>query len=383
MTDYILSIIIPTKNRQFYCKKAVEQILTINNPSIQIVIQDNSDDNSLQDEIIALGSAQVKYHYHSGVISFVDNFSEAIILADGKYLCMIGDDDGVLPNIIDAVHLAEEQGYDAIIPGLNSVYCWPTPTPFIKNAEKGYLCLSFLKEGEYEIDPHYGLMQLMKSAGQNYQSLDLPRIYHGIVAKTALERVNKKTGKYFGGLTPDIYMSVALGVVCKKVCRLRYPITVSGMCPKSGSSDSATGKHTGNLEDAPHFRGHSLYEWDQKAPRIYSVESIWAETALQALKDFNETAIYNMFRVDRLDAICLWKYPQFKDIIKKHAKEHKVSTLKLYLLKFHFQYTKIIKSVLRKVFRKRNSVKKYYNVAEIGEAVDLTQIVLGKLETNK
>ena len=170
MKKYILSVIIPTKNRQFYCKKAVEQILAINNPKIQIVIQDNSDIDSLQNEIAKFNSPQIKYHYHSGIISFVDNFSEAVTLADGKYLCMIGDDDGVLPNIIDAVELAEEKGYDAIIPGLNSVYCWPTPTPFIKNAENGYLCLSFLRKGEYEIDSYYGLKQLMKTAGQDYQT---------------------------------------------------------------------------------------------------------------------------------------------------------------------------------------------------------------------
>ena len=86
---------------------------------------------------------------------------------------------------------------------------------------------------------------------------------------------------------------------------MNYPITVSGICPTSGSADSATGRHTGKLEDAPHFRGHASYEWDNKAPAIYSVESIWGETVLKALKDFNDIKSYEWKKIQSVIVVFL------------------------------------------------------------------------------
>ena len=371
MGEYLLSIIIPTKNRQKYCMIAVKEILKFKNDVIEVVIQDNSDSDILRGELEALKNRSLKYHYHPGSLSFVDNFSEAVSLATGRYICMIGDDDSVLPNIISVTENANANEYDAIIPGLNAVYCWPTEKPFIKHAENGYLCLSFVKDKVYEVNLEKGLTQLLAHGGQGYQGYDLVRLYHGIVKKDCIEEVIRLTGKCFDGLTPDIYISVALSLICKKVLRLGYPITISGICPRSGSSDSATGKHTGKLQDAPHFKGHKNYQWDKKAPLIYSVESIWAETVCHALRNFKQDAYYQEFRVDVLDAICLSKYPQFKNEILKHAKEFNFSNLRIRYLSLKYKLVAFLNRVAKKLLRKKSDVKKYYNIQSILDAVDI------------
>lgn len=376
MKDYLISIVIPTKNRQKYCIEAIKQIISLDMTEVQIVIQDNSDDIGLEEFIKELKSEDIIYNYHGGVLSFVDNFSEAISLADGEYICMIGDDDGVLPNILEVTKYAKENQIDAIIPMLNAVYCWPSDRPFIKKAENGYLCLSYIKKTFKQINSLNGLQDLMRTGGQNYQSLHLPRVYHGIVKREMLNMVREKTGNYFNGLTPDIYMAVALALVCKKVYKLEYPFTISGICPKSGSADSATGKHTGKLEDAPHFKGHESYEWDEKAPKIYSVESIWAETVLHALKDFKADKYYNEFRVDILDSICLKKYPQFSPDIENHARSFGFSKSRLLLFGSFNQYKILAKKIIKRLIRKKDVVKKFYNVFDINEAVEITMVEL-------
>ena len=113
----LLSIVIPTKNRQQYCLAAVKQIISLNLDKTQVVIQDNSDDRSLEKnlkQVIEYG--KVKYHYREGVISFVDNFSEAVSLCDGEYICMIGDDDGILPNIKNSEDKKQEVSVLQIMP---------------------------------------------------------------------------------------------------------------------------------------------------------------------------------------------------------------------------------------------------------------------------
>ncbi len=372
--EYKLSIIIPTKNRQEYCEKVIEQILSLNLCGVQLVIQDNSDDGSiLKGKIDALSHADVLYNYHAGELSFVDNFSEAVSLASGEYLCMIGDDDGVLPTIMPVLDMAIKGGYDAVIPGLNAVYSWPMENPFFKGAEKGYLCLSYIKNKQQNVDCKKGLKGLLATGGQRYQELDIPRIYHGLVKRSCVEKIKEKTGHYFGGLTPDIYVAAALCFTCEKVCRLSYPVTVSGICPRSGSSDSATGKHTGKLADAPHFRGHESYEWDKKIPYIYTVESIWAETTVKALLDFDAAEAYEQFSVAALDALCLCKYPQFKEELCAHAKEHGLNPRKLALKGKRDKRAAFIKRVVRRLFRKKGEVKKYYEVTDISLAATITE----------
>ena len=106
----LLSIIIPTKNRQVYCLKSIRQILGVVSKDVEIIVQDNSDDNSLSEEFKSQEFEMVKYNYHSGVLSFVDNFSEAVSLCSGKYVCMIGDDDGVLPIIEKVTKYCDKKG---------------------------------------------------------------------------------------------------------------------------------------------------------------------------------------------------------------------------------------------------------------------------------
>lgn len=377
--NYLLSVIIPTKNRQYYCLAVVHQILGLKEPNMQIVIQDNSDEPILENEIAAFNTTNVKYHYHPGVLSFVDNFSEAVSISDGKYLCMIGDDDGILPNVMNAIELMVKEGYDCLIPGLNSVYCWPSESPFVKNGANGYLCLAYINNCSRVVNIQKGLQDLLKKGGQGYQECDIPRLYHGIVKRDVVDEIRRRSDKYFDGLTPDIYIAVALCFTCKKVCRVYYPITVSGMCPKSGSADSATGKHTGELKDAPHFRGHKQYSWDSKAPEIYSVESIWGETVLHALKNFGAKELYDQFNVRALDSICYLKYPQFRERIIKHANAYNIPKLFLQFACIKMQCIFIIKKIWFRVFRKRGSVKKYWNVEDISCAVDLTMKTVNQL----
>lgn len=379
-TDMLLSIVIPTKNRQKYCFAAVKQILSLKLLDTQVIVQDNSDDCSLKNELKDfIENGMVKYHYREGVISFVDNFSEALSLCDGEYVCMIGDDDGILPNIESVAKSAKERNLDCVIAGLNAVYVWPSGKSIIKGGEKGYLCLSYIKKEEEIVDAKRGLKQLINHAGQDYQKLDLPRVYHGIAKREKLEEIKGIAGNYFKGLTPDIFIAVALAVVCNNVVRIHYPITISGICPRSGSSDSATGKHTGELKDAPHFKGHDNYQWDKKAPAIYSVESIWAETAMHALHIFNKEKLYDDFNVGLLDAICLKKYPQFKDIIIRHAKDNNSCIL-------YWNFVLNVKSklfVIWKVYRRlvniKFGVKKYYAVKDIDQAVRITSSEYQKL----
>lgn len=360
MNKYLLSVIIPTRNRQKYCKAAVNQILDHNWEGVEICIQDNSDYDSLHDWIDSLHDNQVVYNYHPGNLSFVDNFSEAVSLAHGDYLCMIGDDDGVLPSILTLVETMIREKADAAIPALNFIYFWPSLQHIVENSEQGLLLAHLYSEqtgGRVKVinGGERGLIKLLRNGVQDYYGYNIPRLYHGIVKREILEGIKDTTGHYFGGLTPDMYMAAALSLTCKKILRVNYSITISGICPKSGSSDSATGKHTGDLKDAPHFRGHNDYEWNELIPAFYSVDSIWGDTLLHALKEFKREDLIKKFNLALFSGLCLNKYCEYSNLILQHAKNNgcTVSLIKRNLAVYKIK--NIIKRIKAKIERTFNS----------------------------
>lgn len=378
INKYIISIIIPTKNRQKYALKAIEQILSIESDNIQLVIQDNSDKDSLRMEISKFdGDNRLKYNYTNKILSFVDNFSEAVSLADGEYICMIGDDDGIMPDILKIVEWAKDNNIDAISPSINAVYIWPSEKKLMDNTENGYMCITYISDRVEFCDTSLAIKKLMSFGGQKYLTTDMVKLYHGVVKKECMEKIRSMTGRYFGGLTPDIYASVALSVVSDRVVKINYPITISGICNTSGSADSVTGKHTGELKDAPHFKGHIKYDWSNEVPKFYSVETIWADTALHVLRDLNKSQYIKNFNVAAINMYCLNKYPEFKAIIKEHSDLYKIGNYKVLIEYLRLPVLDLFKRIVRRVTRKKNDVIKIYNIKDIKVA---QEIVLNNLD---
>lgn len=367
----LLSILIPTRNRQKYCIGAIKEILSIGSERIEICVQDNSDDNSLEYEIKAIGSSSVIYNYHRGVLSFVDNFSEAITISSGEYLCLIGDDDGILPNIIPAIQYMKENNLDVLVPSLNACYFWPSDTPLYPKAENGYLALTKDRFNIKKIDPILSLDNFVKNGLIDYLSFDMPKLYHGIVKKGVLQEIKNVTGNYFQGLTPDIFMATALCFVAKKFEMVDYPVTIAGICPMSGSSDSATGKHTGDLKDAPHFRGHNNYEWEKLIPPFYSVETIWAETALKCLRMFGKDDIIKKINLPLFYQHCLNKFPQFKDIIFETATLNNINIPENYIVKQENICVRFSRRVINRILNGRP--KRFYDVIDITAAKEIIE----------
>ena len=162
MDKYLLSIIIPTKNREEYCIKTIDHILkTIDHrDDIQIVIQDNSSSQLIEQHINIINNSQIKYLQNKEIISFVDNFHIAVDNADGSYIMMIGDDDGILPYLIDVLNIAHKRQIDAIIPDLGAVYFWPSNKDIIKNSREGMLIHSKRPISVKRVNTKIGLQKI-------------------------------------------------------------------------------------------------------------------------------------------------------------------------------------------------------------------------------
>jgi glycosyltransferase involved in cell wall biosynthesis len=292
LTNPLMSIVIATKNREYYCIESIKSILSIDSNEIELAISDNSDSEIVKNFVSALSDNRLVYEHDNSQISSIDNFNKCVGLASGEYVCMIGDDDSVLPNILEVVKWAKLNNIDSICSNNLIDYYWPKARIGFDN---GLLIYPTKNHKKKYVNSKKVLRDLIENGIVNHHQYPLPKIYHGIVKRTLLLDIKSKTGNFFGGLSPDIYSSIALSCLIDKHCEIALPFTIAGACAKSSTAENLTGKHSGELKDIPHLKNRHGYVWDEKIPKYYSVYTIWCESALHSLSDMREEKLYNKF----------------------------------------------------------------------------------------
>lgn len=299
MIKPLLSIVIATKNRTEYCIAAIKSIREINVDLVEINIADNSDDTVIKDFLESEKYQNLNYIYDPQPKSSIDNFNLAMGLATGEYVCMIGDDDTILPSILELTKWAKKNDVDSISCSNYIGYYWPGA---YSKFPQGVLFIPKCKAEIKKIDVESKLKSLIYNGMVEFSQYSLPKTYHGIVKLERLYEIKRITGNFYGGLSPDIYSAVALACIVKSHYSVTKPFTIAGVCSKSTASASIRGEHSGKLSNAPHFKYRGNYLWDKKVPEYYSISTIWSESGLKALIDLNKIQYYNQFRSYRMHA---------------------------------------------------------------------------------
>jgi glycosyltransferase involved in cell wall biosynthesis len=389
MENYILSIGIATKDREQYCIAAIQSILDYKFDNIQIVIADNGNTTLISDYVKELGLPFIKYVHEKEPLSFVENFNRIIEHCQGKYVTIIGDDDSVLSNIVPLVHWMDKNQVDALTSSRYLSYFWPNGVN--SSYKDALLNIPVSKNTTKVIDVTTNINRFIKGGFIDYLSYDLPKIYHGIIRKEKLDEYKQITGVYFGGLTPDIYSAVALAFVISKNVIYDKPFSIAGVCPTSGSHQAMSNKHIGsNIYEAPHFRNRGAYQWDNGIPPFYSVTTIWAETAIKAIRDMKKDQLLASFNIQNLYAHLLWE-TRHHDISLLEDCEKAIAISKENLnIKANEQQVEPnvthkaenksanIKAMILKLIRKvypnfRKGVRTYENVQDIQQAIQIIQ----------
>ena len=371
----IISILIATKNRIPYCINTIETILQLPNKNFNLIVQDNSDSKELFDYVSNfISDSRLIYNYTPPPFSSIDNFNAALELASGEYVCLIGDDDGICSQIFEVVEWASKNKIESICPKIFCEYIWPDSLGTNDDAK---LAIPDTEGTIKSVDTSKLLTRFFEQGALDYLSMGFPKLYHGIVKMECLERIKDKTGNYLGGLSPDIYAAITLACTVKSHVVIDFPLTIAGSCKQSTTIASVKGKHSGNLKNAPHFRDRGIYIWDSLIPPIYSIETIWAETALKALEDMKRTDLRILFNVDVFTIKNILRntnkstYFVFETI--KHLKKNKTNVLrylKLVFLFFNFIFEFIIKRFFKtRILKVSNST--FNKVPDIKSATDI------------
>jgi len=346
----LLSIVIPTKNRQRYAFSTIKSILSISHKSLELIVHDNSDSNNLEKKLSeSIKDSRLVYRYNNSPLSAIHNFDYAMQFVNGEYVCFIGDDDGINPEIMRVIEWANKNDLDAIIPSNPVTYAWPS----VKNS--GELTIYPFTQKYNKIDVSKNLIFFLNSGAVYYLNYKLPKVYHGIVKKKCLDQVYNKLGYYFGGLSMDIFSSIAISSFYpKKVVSIDYPITIAGTSYESNKTHRTEEAKDTKLSNAPHFNNRGPYKWSNSVPSIYSGTSIWAESGIHALEDLNRfDLISEINRYKMVAEIALDSHQNQKRMLNTflNPKQNKYKYIKYYFEKNRIRLKRLLAKIFNRLFK--------------------------------
>lgn len=383
MNDFLLTIVIATKNRTVYCIEAIKSIVAIQSNNIQIAIADNSDSEEVKEFVKSINSPNVAYVYDGSPTSSIANFNKALALAKGEYVCMIGDDDGITTELLAITQWAKDNNIDAVVGSLSANYRWENTgasnTVFTKMTGSTLTITNFDCKVQH-VNLEKSLQLLMKGGCTNYLDFLFPKLYHGLVKRSYFDEIKQETGNYLNGLSPDIYSAITLACKIKNLVYIDYPITIPGVCAVSTSIIEGQNKsNSKKIEDIPHLKNRGEYHWSEFVPRFYCVQTIWADSGFAALKDMGRVDLIGKFNKYALYSKILIADKSLKSLLQTHlitdSKRNNSSYIKEYMLTYinyicFFTKQFLIRSLRRlKIIFKIGEYEEITNLRTINEAM--------------
>lgn len=276
----LLSILIPTKDRyETLIPVLCEIARSIRDPRLELVVCDNSRERQLGVmEAVAAADPRISLHYFAEDLSIVENTERGIALCRGDYICFIGDDDLVAPSIMSIVEWLRDQAVDCLI--YPPARYWWSNVDFARKTlaqRPGVFWLPRARGGAIKrLESGHQIDAVLARGGVSY--MQLPRLYHGIASRRAVEGVRARFGRFVAGSSPDMAFSMSLALTTERYLSIDYPVTVFGASRNSGGGRTAARRHYGRIEDQAHLPAGLLDRWDPRLPRIWSEQTIYPQT---------------------------------------------------------------------------------------------------------
>lgn len=314
----LLSIAIPTHNRSRYAVHAIRSLLALPDPRLEVIVSDTSTDGELAAALAGAHGAlradpRLKYLRPAERLDMTGNHNFALAAATGEYVCLIGDDDTIAPEALEAAEWASRHGVDAIAPEVVANYAWPDFRSRYFGAGHAARLYVAGRVGDWAwVDSAQALDAALAGAAQGTEGL--PKIYHGLVRRALLERMRAGSGDYFHGSSPDVSGAMGLAAVCSRFLVVRYPLTVPGASGGSNTGRSALNQHKGRLGGEAQTRAFVEKGWSAGVPKFFSVETVWAHAALETLTQLAPQRVRD-YNFARLIGVCLELHHEYRDEI--------------------------------------------------------------------
>lgn len=367
-----LSVVVPTKNRYNCLTQLVSVFNQFHDPTVEFVIQDNSDDNTeFLRFVTQLKDDRIKYYFESDWLSVNDNCELGISNSCGRYVCLIGDDDGVMPWIGTVANWLNEEGLDALVCELPH-YMWPdTSHKYWGRESEGSLLVRRPTATVSWIDVQLEKKRISRSGGTCVGNC--PGVYHGIVRRSLLDELKSTTGTFFPGPSPDMANAVGLSLFVDRAVHIDFPVVITGNCSKSTGGQGARHEHHGRVSKKLFLPKGTEADWSRGNPLFWSASTIWAESAIKAFEATGQSKSLSEFNYSYLYAHALvFQHRYYREVFAAMPARCIPLTIAYMISLFVRRTSKLVSNILTR--RLKVKWRRYFceeNVSDIRTAVEL------------
>ena len=363
---YLLSIVVPTKDRYIYLEKLVDLIISFQTEEIELVIQDNSKDNAKFNDFISERinrHSWIKYYYNSQYLTSVQNFDCAVKNCTGDYICFIGDDDGVVRNITRYTKWMKENDIEALR-SARSIYYWPGEGKY-----QSYATFEPCSKGVEWLSPIHELAKILKGGCVSLGRI--PVLYTGIVKKSVLDKIYLDLGTYFPGVSPDAANGTVLSFYVKRYVFINTPVVITGTSKMTGGGIQK--KRLVPITEVTFLRLQDFETWEGYLPAYWTGAIVWPLSVISALRKVNHQELIQQINLDKVLAFFCFQNKDYTEKVDGYI--HNKVLFRLFL--FYLYFEKIVSSILDKTIRVVSHDRRflggsiYFNLNEISRAEEL------------
>lgn len=360
---YPVSVVVPTKNRYKYLKTLIELVISFNTNDIELVIQDNSDNNEeILEWLRNKKYTWLKYYYCSDPLTSIQNFDKAINNSTGECVSFIGDDDGIVRNIVDCAKWMVANNIEAVR-SLSVEYQWP------ECSGNGRIIKSYQKSVIECSNPIKDLIKMFREGGALRY---IPVTYAGIVKRNILDNIFRDYGTYFpGGASADIANGVALCFYVKRYVKLSIPIIITGTSKKTGGVNDR--RKLMPFSEIPFISSSVVDNWEGNFPKYWLGVFVWPESAIKALRMLKQESFIQFISFEKIFARAI-----FRSRINPTLFYPYCSPLKLYLNIFILVIQRVFNKlgdallkIFQRLFFRKGKAEEIRNIGSIIEAEEI------------
>lgn len=253
----ILSIVIPTRNRQEYIVSAIKAITENASSDIEVIIADNSDDGELlplrlgcyvHDKRIRILPPEKQ------VLSMKENWERALHVTNGQWVSYIGDDDLIDPALVGFLNVLNSNSPQTeVLTWDIANYVWPDARSSFESVgilPIGDGCVNLSKEKMLE---RLFLWENKRNPGSGAS------IYHGAFKRSLINRIKEsRGGRFFKYEIVDFDMGHSAYLYATNVAISRRVFSIHGASKKSNS---------GGLNNYTGFK-EKVRQWQAETKKI-------------------------------------------------------------------------------------------------------------------
>ncbi len=269
------SIIIPTRNRHETLPYSIDTVLNQSIDNFELIVCDNCSSSETRDVINSYNSSKIRYVRSDVPLSMSDNWELALSHAQGQYVILLGDDDGLLPNCLDILFKLIQHTQSKVIRWNRAYYSWGSIEPAVFANR-----LTILANTESQWLDGKAVIEKVINMEQSYEILSM--LYNAVLHISIVERTKREKGRFFHATNPDIFSGYLSAYFSEQYLSIGITLSVNGGSGKSnGTASMFKSKNNPISNDYNMLNNLSTIKFHPRIPFVRSINAYVIEPFLQ------------------------------------------------------------------------------------------------------